>query len=661
MRIPLLISFYLLSTTAHSTNYYFSNDGSDQNQGTSIKSPYKTIEKLNSLVLLPGDSVFFRGGDTFYGAIRITRPGTSRRPIYIGTYNDAAGKAVITGFSTVSGWKSVGKGLFSARIGSLSTCNMVILDGRFQAVSKFPRGNAGYFNISKVNTGSNTITSNTTTKNNPNRFSDVPSVVGGEICWRPYHWVLWRGTVTSQTGTTITYKPLPSTSGGGIENPQPGYGFFLQDSPALCTEPGDWAYYADNHTLTMYLGNSAGSHVVQAATVETLLRIDGQAYVTIQNLAFRGANTYLVDGTGTPNITIHNCDLQFAGIYGIFANGNAPDWNITNNHISWCNSIGIRLSSGTSAPVITGNTITFCGAVAGMGGTGEGQYFGMVGFVGGTIRNNVLKHIGYIPISYSLAGAGSTVARSYCQYNLIDSFGDVKDDAGGIYCNGSNMSGSIIGNNIVLHGLGCPEGTPDRDLRTHGIYLDDGAYNLEISGNTVAFMGRAGIYVHNAHDLFIHHNVLWDNREASIEYFNDKSTIANITYRQNINVAKTVSSPAELLCYTTSGAPAMRFFSPQGLDSNYYLAPSDASRTFRRDENVHDLATWKKFTQQDSHSTGPPGKISSSNDLRIVINSTASRKKFSLQGKYMDVYNKIHEGGIDVPPFSSAVLISAGK
>src|SRR5437762_171041 len=140
MKLPLSILSTLVSLVTNATNYYFSNAGSDQNSGTSKLSPYKSIAKLNSLVLLASDSVFFRGGDIFYGAVRIVRPGSSRRPIYFGSYNSTAGKPIITGLTTVSSWTSIGKGLFTTNVGPLSSCNMVILGNHFQAMSKLPRG-----------------------------------------------------------------------------------------------------------------------------------------------------------------------------------------------------------------------------------------------------------------------------------------------------------------------------------------------------------------------------------------------------------------------------------------------------------------------------------------------------------------------------------------
>jgi hypothetical protein len=646
-----------LSLVACATNYYFSNAGSDQNSGTSKNSPYKTITKLNSLYLLPGDSVFFREGDTFLGTIKLSSSGGSRKSIYFGSYDNGGHKPIISGFTTVSSWKSIGNGLFSAQIGSLSSCNMVTLDNSFQPMGKFPRGNKGYFNISKVNTGTNTITSNTTTKNNPAKFASAPNAVGGEICWRPFHWVLWRGTITAQTGSTITYKPFASTSGGGTENPQAGYGFFIQNSPSVCTQLGDWAYDGSTNTLTMFFGSSVDSHSVEVATSDIVIDLQGRSNITFENLSLEGANSYLISGNGSANIAINNCDIKFAGLFGIFANGDAPNWRITNNNISWCNSIGVRVRNGATSAVFTGNTVTYCGAIAGMGGTGEGQYFGALGFVDGTIEYNTFKHIGYIALSYTLAGAGSTVAKSICRFNTIDSFGDVKDDAGGIYCNGSDMSGTVIANNFVFHGLGCPEGTPDADLRAQGIYVDDAAHNLEIGGNTIAFMGRSGIYLHDAHEINMHHNTLWDNK-SSIGYYNEHSAITNIVSKHNINFAKASDG---LVSSAGAGSSAAGYFAANGLDSNYYASPGGDAKIFRSDETFHNLSAWKKFVGQDAHSAGAPKTISSADNLKFVYNNTTSNRKISLGGKYIDVRNTLYDGSITLAPFTSAVLIYQGK
>lgn len=61
-------------------NYYVSLAGSDDNDGLSQSTPWKTLTKLGSVIFDPGDSVFLRGGDNFPGSIAVqvtSQPGPS--------------------------------------------------------------------------------------------------------------------------------------------------------------------------------------------------------------------------------------------------------------------------------------------------------------------------------------------------------------------------------------------------------------------------------------------------------------------------------------------------------------------------------------------------------------------------------------------------------
>ncbi len=74
--------------------YFFSTDGSDHNEG-SMRHPFKTISKLNSLRLQPGDTVYFINGGVFNGSIVMDslKNGTAANPILISSYGDS--KAII--------------------------------------------------------------------------------------------------------------------------------------------------------------------------------------------------------------------------------------------------------------------------------------------------------------------------------------------------------------------------------------------------------------------------------------------------------------------------------------------------------------------------------------------------------------------------------------
>src|ERR1043165_3167956 len=59
-----IVSGNLLSAT-----YYVSPSGNDGASGTSPAAAWKTISKVNSMVLPPGTVLLFEGGETFNGGI----------------------------------------------------------------------------------------------------------------------------------------------------------------------------------------------------------------------------------------------------------------------------------------------------------------------------------------------------------------------------------------------------------------------------------------------------------------------------------------------------------------------------------------------------------------------------------------------------------------
>ncbi|HVS91246.1 MAG TPA: right-handed parallel beta-helix repeat-containing protein [Mucilaginibacter sp.] len=68
-------------------NWYVSLSGNDNNIGTRAK-PFKSIEKINGLTLAAGDTVFFKGGETFKGSLELPPglSGSKERPIVITAY-----------------------------------------------------------------------------------------------------------------------------------------------------------------------------------------------------------------------------------------------------------------------------------------------------------------------------------------------------------------------------------------------------------------------------------------------------------------------------------------------------------------------------------------------------------------------------------------------
>lgn len=92
---------FLSDNTCPNNTYYVSSTGNDNNSGLTPNDAWKTIEKVNSITVKPGDAVKFEGGKTFNGslkfnssdanggsnAVTISSYGTGRATIFSGNEN----------------------------------------------------------------------------------------------------------------------------------------------------------------------------------------------------------------------------------------------------------------------------------------------------------------------------------------------------------------------------------------------------------------------------------------------------------------------------------------------------------------------------------------------------------------------------------------------
>lgn len=84
-----------IGANALATDYYVSPSGKDTNDGKSIAKAWKTLGKVSSANLGPGDRVFLEGGQSFAGPLTLDAndAGTATAPLVIATYG--TGKATI--------------------------------------------------------------------------------------------------------------------------------------------------------------------------------------------------------------------------------------------------------------------------------------------------------------------------------------------------------------------------------------------------------------------------------------------------------------------------------------------------------------------------------------------------------------------------------------
>ena len=90
MNIKVFVSifFILLSINIFpQTSYYISSStGNDSNSGKSSSAPLKSLSKVSSIHLYPGDKILFKQGDSWVGQLNLKYSGNSSNKIYIGNY-----------------------------------------------------------------------------------------------------------------------------------------------------------------------------------------------------------------------------------------------------------------------------------------------------------------------------------------------------------------------------------------------------------------------------------------------------------------------------------------------------------------------------------------------------------------------------------------------
>jgi hypothetical protein len=648
----LILLLLIPGFAANATTYYISSSGNDANNGTSTSTPWKTLNKLNSFFasLKPGDNVLLNRGNVFTGFITVKKSGTSSAPITIGVYGTGA-NPVINGFTTVSTWTNLGNNIWESTgtVSSLSSCNMVVVNGVNYAMGRYP--NTGYLTF-QSHSGHTSITSSSLGATN---------WTGAEVVIRKNRGVIDRSKITGQSGTKLTYTS--GTSDDAIDN----FGFFIQNDSRTLDKQNEWYYNSSTRKLRIYSTSTPSQ--VQVSGVDVLVTAnDNMNYITFSNVNFQGSNTAAIKITNASNFKLTGCTINFSGTDAInsstCANLTVQNCTISNSNNNAVYAMGFEQSGKFYGPnaLISHNTIKNTGIFAGMISKTTNRNGSAVRAEGtaAIVEYNSIINTGFNAISFD---GNSTIIRN----NFINTFCLILDDGGGIYTwNGSSTphvyTGRKIQNNIVINGVGATAGTSTPvKVYVDGIYMDNGAQQVEISGNSVANIMRYAIFLHNAHEMNIHNNTAYNaNHVLNFQQDDDKSRVQNNTIKNNIFVAKATSQ----LTNYYGNYITFPISSLGKADSNYYARPMDDNLSIvlriTTGSLIQNLSQWQGYSKLDGHSKKSPKAISDTNDLRFEYNETGSSKTISLPYKYIDVRNVTYNGSITLAPYSSAILIKNG-
>jgi parallel beta-helix repeat protein len=610
----LFLILLLRFSSVHSAHYYISSSsGSDANDGKTEKTPWKTIRKLNSAIqfLLPGDQILFQCNDTFSGPIFISQSASSGSRIYFGSYGSGS-KPVLSGKTTVRNWNQTSSNTWSA---SCPECDAAVtnlfIDDTPQPIGRWP-------NSTDPNKGYRTFNSHSgKTRITDNSLSDAINWSGAEAVVRSVRWELNRLVIQSQNKGTLQF-----TSSRGFSFID-GFGYFIQNDPRTLDQQGEWYFNPANRGITIWSTTDPNSFETTTTNCDTLFNLNGANYITIENLHFDGAGMVAVRMGYCKNIIFRNNDITFSGINALEAHG-SDFLTIENNLINKTNNDALFMSN-TNHSIIRNNTIKNTALIAGMG-LSEWHYLGA--YVTGNdilFENNAIDSVGYNGMIFN---GNSILIRN----NSVSNFCMVKDDGGAIYTSGTDnkYSRKLIGN-IVYNGIGAPEGSGWPGVAAQGIYMDEGASNVDILNNTIFHCSNSGIVIHNSNHIHVKGNTVYDNgTQLFMQHDAPERPLTNCVIDSNSFVSKLAVQEAVKMATTFNDIPDFGSF-----DYNYYCRPIGDDLGFWLSyyinevpfEEPHSLSSWRLKYHQDSHSGESPISVNayavhSVNSTNRITNGT---------------------------------------
>ena len=680
------------------TYYVSASAGNDANAGTSAAAPFRTIAKVNSLLLAPGDAVRFRCGDVWRGEmLRVTRSGSVTGTITFGSYPDPAcpDKPILSGSQPITGWTLHAGQIWRADLDAIGNTdrftgtqgiNQLFRDGRRLGIGRWPNLDApdgGYSTIDAQPAG-NQITDH-----------DLPAVdwSGATAHIKGMRWYILNRNVTADSGNTLTLNAAVSCYGGGCA----GWGFWLDSHLATLDRDGEWYYDPDARRVYLFSVTDPNQSAIEGSVV-----LNGEsanlggvilgrhlqehvAYIVLDNLDIRN---WFDNGVTTPvnlekdehsHVVIRNCairDVDSVGInlatwvWNAASHGNGYNgWRggryitITNNLIEGANHFGINSYARLS--LFEDNVIrdiglianlnrsgTGCGITAGEGGcTEDGDGIRLKDSNDGaytsnhvTLRYNRLERIGYNGMD--IFGGNNTVDR-----NVILFACHAKGDCGAARVFGSLAQNIVFTGNLLLHPIGNTDGAiPTYDpLFGFGLYLDENATNITVTNNTLVNATATGLLFQRTTGSATG-NTLFRNASAT-----DWSGQASIG-----------PSPAYVSTFTNNIL--------LGVGANTYtLRANDAGRLGTSNQNrfyhavranhIHSLsdrtlAQWQTYSGKDAASTELVSATLAS--AVIFYNDTKTVKVFPLVQTYQDLNGVPVSGSLTLAPFTSRILIPIG-
>ena len=689
-----------LPTRAAGTTYYVSTAGLDSNDGLSELTPFKTIAKVNSLALGPGDRVLFKCDDVWQAEqLVVSKSGTETEPITFGSYPEGcANKPTLSGSLPITGWTVHSGSIYRADLpaGTFPLgINQLFRDGQRLTMGRWPNldaGDGGYSFVDAHSAGSNQITDN-----------ELPSSVnwaGAIVHIKNIRWSMLDRQVTGSSSHTLTLNTGLSCLISGWTTCT-GWGYFINNHLATLDQDGEWYYDAGANRVYLYSTGGVPSSIEGSVILE-------------EATTLRHGGIMLSDGSATSYVVVDNIALKNWFNHGIGTPGGMSGdiyhhFTIRNVTIKDVDAAGVRLSSWLERPsngrkgLRGGHHMTFTDNVI-----DGANHFGITGyFAESTFEDNVIKNIALIE-NLNRSGMGCGLTSSQCTengdgfrirtyepldsgygntlrynrfekigYNGVDVFGyDTtlernfitqscysKADCGGVRTFGSdNLSATDVYDvhiveNIIVDIPGNVDGChASRPAFGMGLYIDHYSRDVEVRGNTIISTTATGLLYQRSTGQIVDNTVY--NASSGTSYNGHISLGASET---RVTISGNVLYGLKSNAWTLYSYSLSNFLSS---DYNYFFHPFEEDQiAYGPSWTRYTFAEWKAYSGLESHSkanwfTLNPGDPPLS---RVFYNDTKNPLVVDLGvRKYLDLDQNTVMGAITLQPFESIVLVDDG-
>jgi hypothetical protein len=525
--LTIIMSFVLIKSYAKTIKIYVSVTGNDQSSGTSADKPLQTLQAainaLPKMAVVSGDSVVILMAAGTYNVdkeIVISKVLPFNNSLTI--TGSGTGEVRISGFKKISNDKAKLKGKYweidvngtDGFLSQLKINNKLVSQSvspandfsQFTAVSqtilKAPSANGIADSAQQILS----IDPSTAAKLKDSMSSSAEIEVFNK-------WYFIRKPVNEIKNNSLILV--------GQEMPKlalwkTGTRFRIANS-LLGLNPGNWIYDRKKRKIYYYPAaqENIGSAAIYVPSTDDLLVINGVSNIYVTNITFEGtgydvsnkgmqpmqaAATYdaVVKVDNAKNINFSNCAFTDISLNAIWLKESVFNSSIDKCYFNKLGIGGIKMGEpkpggmGVKMPNTSGNTISNC--IIQNGGLLNAAAVGIAIFQSGNnkVINNEISDFYYSGLSVGWTwGSGKSYAvNNLIANNYIHHIGKgVLDDMGGIYMLG-NSTGSIIRDNIIDH-------VYSYDYGGWGIYLDQGAAGIKISGNLI-LNTKSGGYFQNA-------------------------------------------------------------------------------------------------------------------------------------------------------------------